>query len=270
MTDRSDALPATAGDVPPVLLEQHGEVLEVTFNRPAQANAVDLPMAQCLGRMAPRIAAARAKVIVLKASGPAFMAGGDVRRMAAAPGELGPILDGFHAFMRALASSPASVVACVQGAVAGGGLGLALNADVILAAETAKFHFAYRQLGTSPDGGCTFHLPRIVGSRKAFALLMLGEPMTAQQALAHGLVTEVVPGAELEHRTAAVVAQLCANAAEAAARTRKLLQASGLRSLDEQLDAERAAFLACSATADFREGLAAFLGKRAARFQSQE
>jgi len=251
-----------------VFLEQHGDVLNVTFNRPAQHNSVDLPMAQCMGRMAPAIAAVRAKVIVLRAHGPAFMAGGDVTRLAGAPDEIGPILDGFHAFMRALSGSQACVVASVQGAVAGGGLALALNADVVIAAETAKFSFAYRQLGTSPDGGCTYYLPRIVGSRKAFALLMLGEAMSAQQALAHGLVTEVVPGAELERRTQAVIALLCANAAEAAGQTRKLLQASGERSLSEQLDAERAAFLACSATSDFREGVGAFLGKRLPQFQS--
>ena len=198
------------------------------------------------------------------------MAGGDVKCMATAPGEIGPILDGFHAFMRALAGSRASVVASVQGAVAGGGLALALNADVIIAAETAKFSFAYRQLGTSPDGGCTYYLPRIVGSRKAFALLMLGDVMPAQQALAHGLLTEVVPVAELERRTQDVVALLCANSAEAGAQTRKLLQASGERSLDEQLDAERAAFLTCSATTDFGEGVGAFLGKRRPHFQTLE
>ena len=259
-----------AVNVAPVLLEHQGEVLNVTFNRPAQRNAVDLSMAQCMGRIAPQIAAARVKVIVLRAQGSAFMAGGDITRLATAPGEIGPILDGFHAFMRALAGSQASIVASVQGAIAGGGLSLALNADIIIAAEDAKFNFAYRRLGTSPDGGCTYYLPRLVGSRKAFALLMLGDAMPAQQALAHGLVTEVVPSAELEQRTRVVVEQLCANAAEAAAQTRKLLQASGERSLSEQLDAERAAFLACSATTDFREGMDAFLGKRPPHFQKLE
>ncbi len=251
----------------PALLEEHGDVLSITFNRPAQANAVDLRMAECLGAMAPRVAATRAKVLVLRGRGRAFMAGGDIGRLAAAPEEIGHILDGFHAFVHALANGRASVVASIQGAVAGGGLGLALNADVILAAESAKFHFAYRQLGTSPDGGCTYHLPRIVGSRKAFAMLLLGQPMSARDALASGLVTEVIPDTELAQRTDAVVARLCGNAAEAAAQTRKLLQASELRTLEQQLDAERAAFLRSSATADFREGVAAFLGKRTAQFQ---
>lgn len=268
MTDPSES--ARESDTTAVLLDQHGDVLRVIFNRPAQANAVDLPMARRMGALAPQLADTRAKAIVLLARGPAFMAGGDIHRMGAAPEEIGPILDGFHAFMRALASSRACVVASVQGAVAGGGLGLVLNADLVLAAENAKFHFAYRQLGTSPDGGCTYHLPRIVGSRKAFALLMLGEPLSAQQALAHGLVTEVLPGAQLERRTAAVLAQLCGNGAEAAARTRQLLQVSALRSLDEQLDAERAAFLACSTTADFRARVAAFLDQRGARSQRLE
>lgn len=265
----SEVHPSAPADAP-VLLEQHGAALHIIFNRPAQANAVDLPMAQSLGALAPAIAATRARALVLRARGPAFMAGGDIGRLAGAPHEIGPILDGFHAFVRALASCRASVVASIQGAVAGGGLGLVLNADVLIAAENAKFHFAYRQLGTSPDGGCSYQLPRIVGSRKAFALLMLGQPMTARQALEHGLVSQVVPAAELQASTDAVVAQLCGNAAEAAAQTRKLLQASGQRTLDEQLDAERAAFLACSASADFREGVSAFLGKRAARFNTQE
>lgn len=253
----------------PVLLERRGDVLNLTFNRPAQRNAVDLAMARCMSELAPQIAATRAKVIVLRATGPAFMAGGDITRFDV-PGELAAILENFHAFIRALADSRASVLASVQGAIAGGGLSLALNADVIIAADSAKFNFAYRQLGTSPDGGCTYQLPRLVGARKAFAMLMLGETMTARQALAQGLITEVVPLPELEQRTDAVVAQLCANAAESAAQIRQLLQAGTERSLAEQLDAERAAFLTCSATADFREGVNAFLGKRPPRFQTLE
>lgn len=272
MSLTAGALPGAVhpADAAPVLVAHEGDVLQVTFNRPRQHNAVDLLMAECMGRIAPQLATARAKVIVLRANGPAFMAGGDIRRLQGAPDEIGPILDGFHAFMRALADSRASVVASVQGAIAGGGLALALNADLIIAAEDAKFNFAYRQLGTSPDGGCTYHLPRIVGARKAFALLMLGGAMSAQEAFAHGLVAEVVPSDALERRTQAVVAQLCANAAEAGAQTRKLLQASAERTLGEQLDAERAAFLSCSATSDFREGVGAFLAKRARNFLTLE
>lgn len=263
--------PARADDAADlVLLAERGEVLEITLNRPQRRNAIDLAMAQRMGVLAAQVAATRAKVIVLRARGPAFTVGGDVAHMGAVPGDIGPILDGFHTFVRALAQSRAVVVASVQGAVAGGGLGLMLNADVILAAETAKFNLAYRQLGTSPDGGCTYYLPRLVGPRRAFALLMMGEAMTAQLALANGLVTEVVPDAMLQARTEAVVAQLCANASESAAQIRQLLQGSSTRSLAAQLDAERAAFLTCSATDEFREGVRAFMEKRAPRFQAVE
>jgi len=252
----------------PVLLDDQGDVLNITFNRPAQRNVVDLAMARYMRQLASPVAATRAKVIVLRAQGPAFMAGGDVPYMATEPGSIGAILDGFHAFIRAMAQARASIVASVHGAVAGGGLGLVLNADVLLAAESAKFNFAYRQLGTSPDGGSTHVLPRLVGKREAFALLMLGQPMTAQQALARGLVTEVVADAALADRTDEVVAALCANASESGHQIRKLLQTSGTCSLDEQLDAERAAFLLCSQTVDFREGVISFMEKRIPRFQS--
>jgi len=263
--------PASADDSGElVLLAERGDVLEITLNRPGRRNAIDLAMARRMGELAAGVAATRAKVILLRAIGPAFTVGGDVAHMGGAPDDIGPILDGFHAFARALAQGRAAVVASVHGAVAGGGLGLMLNADVILAAETAKFNLAYRQLGTSPDGGCTYYLPRLVGPRRAFALLMMGEPMTAQQALANGLVTEVVPDETLQVRTEAVVAQLCANASESAAQIRQLLQASSTRSLAAQLDAERAAFLACSGTEEFREGVRAFMEKRAPRFQAVE
>ncbi|RYX92207.1 MAG: enoyl-CoA hydratase [Comamonadaceae bacterium] len=255
---------------PAILLETQADVVHLTFNRPSQRNAVDLAMAERMRELAPRIANTRAKVIVMRAHGPAFMAGGDIASFAPPDADIGAIIDGFHTFVRALAESAASVVARIHGAVAGGGLSLALNADVILAAEDAKFSFAYRRLGTSPDGGCTHQLPRIVGSRRAFALLMMGEAMSARDALSHGLISEVVAPAELEARTRAVTDLLRANAARAGARTRKLLQESQRSTLDEQLDAEREAFLACASTDDFREGVTAFLDKRLPRFHTPE
>lgn len=252
----------------PILLDSQGDVLNLTFNRPAQRNAVDLDMAHCMRDVAPRIASTPAKVIVMRARGPAFMAGGDISTFASPNADIGAILDGVHAFVRALSQSPASSVAVIHGAIAGGGLSIALNADVILAAEDAKFSFAYRRLGTSPDAGCTYQLPRLVGSRRAFALLMMGESMSAREALAQGLINEVVPPAKLEERTGEVTNLLRGNSGHAGWRTRQLLQASGVRTLAEQLDAERDAFVACSGTADFREGVSAFLEKRAPTFKS--
>jgi 2-(1,2-epoxy-1,2-dihydrophenyl)acetyl-CoA isomerase len=161
---------------------------------------------------------------------------------------------------------PHPVVGCVQGAVAGFGLSLMNACDLVVAADDAYFASAYRQIGLTPDGGGSWSLPRLVGMRKAMEILLLGERFGAADALALGLVNRVVPAAELDAATSAVVQILATGPVLATRQAKRLVRESLSRTLSEQLDAEAASFAACAGTADFVEGITAFLQKRAPQF----
>ena len=249
-----------------------GGILTFTFDRPKALNAVNLAMAREMRDLACRLPdlGKDAKAIVVRGAGPAFMAGGDVREFDREIDGIGllvrEIIGGFHDFITALADAPQPVLASIGGAAAGGGLSLALACDLVIASSDAKLAFAYRQLGTSPDGGSTFSLPRAVGAKRAADLLLLRDAIPAEEALALGLINRVVPPDELEAETARVARRLAANAVAANAGTKALLRRSLDRSLAEQLAAERRTFEACAATADFKEGVAAFIGRRPPAF----
>jgi 2-(1,2-epoxy-1,2-dihydrophenyl)acetyl-CoA isomerase len=154
----------------------------------------------------------------------------------------------------------------VQGAVAGFGLSLMCACDLALAADDAYFTAAYRHIGLTPDGGLSFALPRLVGSKKAMEILLLGERFGADEALRLGLVNRVLPAADLERETAAFAAALAAGPVLATRNGKRLLRQSLSQPLSVQLDAEAASFSACAASGDFVEGVRAFLEKRPPRF----
>jgi 2-(1,2-epoxy-1,2-dihydrophenyl)acetyl-CoA isomerase len=158
------------------------------------------------------------------------------------------------------------VIASVHGAVAGFGMSLLMAADLALASAESVFTLAYVRLGTSPDGGSTFFLPRHVGSKRAMEIALLGDRFDAAKALQWGLVNEVVPAAELGPRTAALAERLSQGPAAALAATKRLLARSLDATLETQLQAEAEGFAQCTATPDFVEGVAAFIGKRPPRF----
>ncbi|OYX82546.1 MAG: hypothetical protein B7Y75_06250 [Azorhizobium sp. 35-67-5] len=161
----------------------------------------------------------------------------------------------------------APVIASVQGAAAGGGLSVALAADLLIAADDAKFSMAYARIGTSPDGGSTWNLPRLVGLRKAMELALLSPTLDAQEALRLGIANMVVPAARLQSETDALAQRIAGGATAAFGRIKALLRASFENSLPEQLDDERTAFIASASTRDFAEGAAAFVAKRVPTFE---
>jgi 2-(1,2-epoxy-1,2-dihydrophenyl)acetyl-CoA isomerase len=156
----------------------------------------------------------------------------------------------------------------VHGAAAGGGFSLAIACDLAIAAHNTKFALAYRTLGTSSDGGASYSLPRILGQKRAMEILLLSNRITAEEALALGLVNRVVPADKLEAETLAMARQLAANSAVSNAAMKKLLRSSYHNSLAEQLVMEREQFVGCSQSPDFAEGVAAFLGKRSPVFEA--
>jgi 2-(1,2-epoxy-1,2-dihydrophenyl)acetyl-CoA isomerase len=259
----------------PILLSRDGFVATLTLNRPDTLNALDPTMMDALVAHTAALAADESlRCVVIQGAGKHFMAGGDIRHFAEQL-ELAPderehrftlLIGRLHAAIEQLQRMPHPVLASVHGAVAGFGLSLLCACDLAVAAEGSYFTAAYRQLGLTPDGGLSYALPRIVGSKKAMEILALGERFGAQEALRLGLVNRVVPDAELAHATAAMAAALAAGPVLATRNGKRLLRHSLSRSLSEQLHAEAASFGACAATGDFVEGVRAFLDKRAPHF----
>jgi 2-(1,2-epoxy-1,2-dihydrophenyl)acetyl-CoA isomerase len=258
-----------------VLLTRDGPVATLTLNRPDALNALTPAMIEALVAHTATVAADDSlRAVVLRGAGRHFMAGGDIRSFAERLDEPPNIrTEGFsrmigrlHAAIEHLHRMPHPVVGCVHGAVAGFGLSLMNACDLVIAADDSYFASAYRQIGLTPDGGGSWSLPRLVGMRKAMEIFLLGERFGAADALALGLVNRVVPVAELEPTTTAVVQALATGPALATRAAKRLVRESLSRSLSEQLDAERASFSSCAGTADFVEGITAFLEKRAPRF----
>jgi 2-(1,2-epoxy-1,2-dihydrophenyl)acetyl-CoA isomerase len=251
-------------------------IAALTLNRPQQLNALSVEMMQALSEAVGRVAAdSAAHVIVIRGAGEHFMAGGDIRDFHAHLG-LEPLarLQAFQGMIDrwinpmvlALRQTHQPVVCAVRGACAGFGLSLMLACDLALAADNAYFSTAYAAIGLSPDGGGTFFLPRTVGWRKAAELMLLAERIDARQALELGLVGRVVPAADLDAEVERLARRLAAGPRHAYGEIKRLLHSAQTNDLAAQLAAEGLAFGRCSATADFAEGVRAFLEKRKPAF----
>ncbi len=257
-----------------VLYAVRSGVASITFNRPQVLNALDSGMMVRLRETCEQVARdTTVRVILLRGAGPAFMAGGDVAMFHANLPQLPQIVvelaGQLHRAVLALRGAPKPVVASVHGAIAGAGVSLAVAADLVIAAEDARFALAYSRIGTSPDGGATWFLPRLVGYQKALELMLLSEPVDATAMQALGVVNRVVPAAALEQETQRVVERLATGPTRAYAETKRLANEAFGKSLAAHLDEEAQAFARCAATRDFAEGVTAFVEKRAPRFRGE-
>ncbi len=242
-------------------------VATIALNRPQVMNALDADMIMQL-RAACEDARddAAVRVIVLRGNGPAFLAGGDVALFHANLPDLPQMVERLagelHHAIVALREAAKPVLASVHGAVAGAGVSLLAAADLAIAATDTKFTLAYSRIATSPDGGSTYFLPRIVGARKALELMLLSDAFDAATALQHGLVNWVVPAAELPAATGKIAQRLASGPTTAYGETKALVNRTFERPLTAQLDAEAKAFARCAATHDLAEGVTAFVEKR--------
>jgi len=261
-----------------MLYAREGGVVTLTFNRPKVLNAIDGAMREGFELALDRIEAeGGARVVVLKGAGGGFMAGGDIKFFTEitplAPDERGRRFEKFihhvHPLIIRLKRLDAPVIASVHGPVAGIGMSFLMAADLAIAAEDAFFTLAYCHLGTSPDGGSTFFLPRSVGMKRAMEIALLGDRFDAKTARDWGLVNWVVPPADLPERTAALARRLASGPAHAYAATKRLLSQSLGSSIETQLQSEAENFAGCTRTEDFVEGVAAFIQKRPPRFHGQ-
>jgi 2-(1,2-epoxy-1,2-dihydrophenyl)acetyl-CoA isomerase len=250
-----------------VLVDEAG-VAHVEMCREKAGNAIDLVMATGLleaARSCVRTDGVRA--VLLTGRGRSFCVGGDLREFAALSGDrlvahLTEVTDALHGALRVFAGLDAPLVAAVQGAVAGAGLGLAAAADLMLAAPDATFIAAYTGIGYSPDAGVSWSLPRLVGPKRALDLLLTNRRITAPEAAEMGLVSSVVPDGRLAEAAEETAAALARGATGALGATRRLVAAGLSAGLDAHLDAEARHLADAAVSAEGREGVDAFLAKR--------
>jgi 2-(1,2-epoxy-1,2-dihydrophenyl)acetyl-CoA isomerase len=254
-----------------LLFEIRDSVARITLNRPDAANALNLDMSKDLMHAALQCSEDPAvRAVIITGTGRMFCAGGDLKSFAA-QGEhlayhLKEVTTYLHAAMSRLTRMDAPVIAAVNGTAAGAGMSLACACDFVLAAESTKFTMAYTRAGLTPDGSSTYFLPRIVGLKRALELALTNRLLSAQEARDWGIVTRVVPDANLQAEADTLAAQLASAATGALGATKRLLHSGWTETLETQMELETQAIAARAHTADGREGITAFLEKRAPKF----
>lgn len=248
----------------PLLVERSGAVAHLRFNRPDVLNALSVDLAHALLEACHSLAADSAvRVVVLSGNGRAFMAGGDLAAMRAAPVETADaLIRPLHQAVQLLAEMPKPVLASVHGAAAGAGMSLMLAADLALAAEGTRFNFAYTDIASNCDGGASWALPRLLGLRKALEIALLAEPFDAAEALRLGLINRVVAAEKLAEATLEMAERLAERAPHALANLKRLLRSALQQTLSEQLDAEHQGFLDCAGRPEFVTAIDAFYARR--------
>lgn len=259
--------------VSPVTFSVADGIGRIRLNRPESLNAMDIEVASgFLGAVTALATDDAVRVIVLEAEGRSFMAGGDLGYFKTADdrGTAARVLiETVHRAILQLSAAPQITIAAVQGAAAGGGMSLALNFDLVVAADDALFNAAYGRIGTTPDCGGSWILPRLVGPRKAMEIALLCDNIAASEALRLGMVNRVVPRDRLQTEVEALARRLAAGAPIAQRNVKRLLSSADANTLEQQLAAEVDSFAECAATDDFGGAIAAFFEKKPYRFEGR-
>jgi 2-(1,2-epoxy-1,2-dihydrophenyl)acetyl-CoA isomerase len=248
---------------------QSGPVTNIVLNRPDAANGMNDTLTRELAVAATLCDTETTKVVTITGAGRFFCAGGDLKAMAAAsdPGAfVKGIADDLHRALSTFARMDAVLITVVNGTAAGAGFSLAVAGDLVLAAESAKFTMAYTKAGLSPDGSSSYYLPRLIGIRRTQQLMLTNRTLRATEALDWGLLTEVVPDAELTARAEALAAEMAVTSRTSNSTVKRLLLGTYRTGLEEQMELESRYIKDSANSADGREGIAAFVGKRPPTF----
>ena len=253
--------------MPEVEVSRDGAVQTITLNRPDVLNAFNAAMHRALADALREARSDEVRAVVVTGAGRGFCVGQDLTEFREAPGDIGERLRGnYHPNILAIRSLEKPVIAAVNGAAAGAGLSLACACDIRIAADSATFVPAFINIGLVPDSGGTFFVRRLLGYARAFEWLASGRRLSAAEAHAWGLVSEVVEAGALEGRAAELAAELAAMPTRAVGMTKRLLDHAETATLDGQLEWEAQLQTAATQSEDFREGVAAVLEKRPPSF----
>jgi 2-(1,2-epoxy-1,2-dihydrophenyl)acetyl-CoA isomerase len=261
---------------PLVLSADLDAVRTLTLNRPVSLNSFNAAMHEQLLRALDAVAEAPdVRCVILTGAGRAFSAGQDLAAPGVAPAggpgvsppDLGALIDRFYTpLVKRLRSMPVPTVAAVNGVAAGAGANLALNCDLVIAAQSATFIQAFGKIGLIPDTGGTWLLPRLVGRARALGLTMLGDKLRADDAEHIGLIWRCVPDEELSVQSQALARKLAAMPTRALVATRQCIDAAQLANLDQALANETTTQRILGQEHDYREGVAAFKDRRTPHF----
>ena len=261
----------------PVIAALEGGVLTLTLNRPQRLNAMSHALVNDITAEMKRAREDSAvRAVLITGTGRGFCAGADLA--GSGPGDrgsdgkpdVGAAMDRvFNPMIRSIRDLPKPVIAAVNGVAAGGGANLALACDIVLAARSARFDQAFVRISLIPDLGGTWFLPHTVGDARARALAMLGTSVPAEEAQRMGMVWQVHDDAVLMDEARKLAARMAAGPTLSYAAIKNAMNRAGTNTLDQQLDLERDAQRDLGRSADFREGVTAFLAKRPANFKGQ-
>jgi 2-(1,2-epoxy-1,2-dihydrophenyl)acetyl-CoA isomerase len=256
---------------PTILFELKDNIARLTLNRPDKLNSFNEAMHLEVREALNQVKENSPRVLLITGAGRAFCAGQDLADRQTKPGEnsvdLGDSIEKYYApLVRTLRALPLPVVAGVNGVAAGAGVSLALACDLVIATKSASFIQSFAKLGLIPDSGGTFFLPRLVGTARALGLALLGERLPAEQAAAWGLIWRCVEDEAFKESIEELINTLAIAPTKGLAYTKLAINSSIGLLLDKQLDLERDYMRELGCSNDFREGVTAFLEKRAPKF----
>jgi 2-(1,2-epoxy-1,2-dihydrophenyl)acetyl-CoA isomerase len=255
-----------------ILLDLSDGIATITLNRPEAFNALDMQLAREFHDAVVSCSEDEAvRAVLITGSGRAFCAGGDVKGFCEQIDTVGKhvklLTSELHGAISRLVRMPKPIITAVNGVAAGGGMSLSLAGDLILATESARFTMAYTQIGASPDGSSSFFLPRLVGVKRALELTFLNRVLSAREAMEWGIVNQVFPDDQFRAAVRTIAVQLAQGPTQAYGRAKALLYSSTSETLETQMEHEAQLIAASGRTADFREGIFAFVEKRKPTFQ---
>lgn len=255
-----------------ILYEKDGAVAKITLNRPEVYNSFNRDMAlQLQAALDACKEDAEVRAVYLTGAGKAFCAGQDLQEIVAEDGpDIGTILtEHYNPIIVALRALEKPVVAAVNGVAAGAGANVALACDIVVATESAAFIQAFSKIGLIPDSGGTYFLPRLIGWQRAAALMMLGEKVTAKEAESMGMIYKVLSDKQFAKSSYQLARQLSEMPTKALGYIKRALNYSLNSELEKQLSIEDQYQAACAQTADYAEGVQAFLEKRTPLFRGE-
>jgi 2-(1,2-epoxy-1,2-dihydrophenyl)acetyl-CoA isomerase len=251
-----------------ILFELRDQVGIITLNRPDKLNAFNREMALLMQETLDRCAQPDVRAILITGAGKGFSAGQDLAEVVDpnGPGMNRILSEHYNPIVTRIRRLEKPVIAAVNGVAAGAGANLALCCDIVVAAPHASFIQAFSKIGLIPDTGGTYFLPRLIGYQRASALMMLGDKVGAEEALAMGMIYKILSGEDFQAATFQLAATLAAMPTRGLAFTKKALEWSMTHSLHEQLMNEDKLQQRAADTSDFKEGVDAFLAKRSPLF----
>jgi 2-(1,2-epoxy-1,2-dihydrophenyl)acetyl-CoA isomerase len=251
-----------------ILFDMSDGIARLTLNRPDRLNSFTTMMHEEVAAALSIVDGdAAIRTLVLTGAGRGFCAGQDLSDRAVAPGgapvDLGDSIDRYYGpLIRRLTSLDKPVICAVNGVAAGAGANIALACDIVIAARSAKFIQSFANIGLIPDSGGTWVLPRLVGQARALGLAMTGEPLSAEKAESWGLIWKCVDDEALADAVTALATRFANGPTRGLAATKHAIRASSLKSLEDELLIERNLMRELGSSADYQEGVAAFMGKR--------